>query len=84
MKTMNKHLDIARQEMKVNRLIDFKWVVLNEIKSNKKEDLKDVRVLLSFKVADDDGDYLVNNLDVSIEEALAIKNELGQVIDMLN
>ncbi|CAI2379861.1 unnamed protein product [Moneuplotes crassus] len=84
MKSMEKHAILPRQEMKVNRLLDFKWVVLNEIKSNKKEDLKDVRVLLSFKVADDDGDYVIQNLDTNIEEALAIKNELSQVIDMLN
>eukprot|EP00344_Euplotes_crassus_P012231 CAMPEP_0197006298 /NCGR_PEP_ID=MMETSP1380-20130617/34133_1 /TAXON_ID=5936 /ORGANISM="Euplotes crassus, Strain CT5" /LENGTH=77 /DNA_ID=CAMNT_0042425829 /DNA_START=339 /DNA_END=568 /DNA_ORIENTATION=- len=77
MKSMEKHAILPRQEMKVNRLLDFKWVVLNEIKSNKKEDLKDVRVLLSFKIADDDGDYVIQNLDTNIEEALAIKNELS-------
>ena len=83
-KVLETHSALPRQEMKINRLLDFKWVVLNEIKSNTCSNLKNVRVLLTFKVADDNGDYQVQNLDVSIEEALALKNELSHVVDMLN
>ena len=38
-----------------------------------------VRVMLSFKIADDNGDYLTQNLDTTIEEALALKKELTSV-----
>ena len=37
---LEKHMSISRQEMKINRLLDFKWVVLNEIKSNTNPDIK--------------------------------------------
>mmetsp|Transcript_21814 Transcript_21814/g.19351 ORF Transcript_21814/g.19351 Transcript_21814/m.19351 type:complete len:86 (-) Transcript_21814:40-297(-) len=84
MKSMASHISIDRQEMKINRLIDFRWVVLNEIKSNTCENLKNVRVMLTFKIADDNGDYVIQNLDATIEEALALKNELSQVVDVLN
>ena len=76
--------DSSNHEMKIDRLIDFKWIILNEVSSNNCQNLNEIRVLLIFKISDDNGDIVTRNLEVSLEEALALKNELSSAVDMLN
>lgn len=66
LKTLQSHLEIPRQEMKINRLIEFKWVVLNDAKGTSTQNSRNV--MLSFKVADDQGDYVTQCIDVTVEE----------------
>ena len=81
---LDKHSTIPRQELNINKLIDFRWVVLHEFRTNTCENLKTAKVLMTFKVANEYGDYVNHALETSIEEALALKNELANVIAMLN
>ena len=69
-KTLESHKSIPRQEMKINRLIDFKWVVLHDSQGTSTPQTKNV--LLTFKIADDQGDYVTQCLDVTVEEVIKI------------
>ena len=51
--------------------------------SDQSENLRGVRVIFEFTVADDSGDIQKRCLETSVEEAMALKEEIAQAVDML-
>lgn len=79
---MGEDRSALREVLKGSQLLSFDWTLKNELISGESSNLNELRVILTFVIAGQEGNKETRVLETSVTEALALKEEIGRIVDI--